>query len=307
MSGGPDALRLGPVEFDQLHTAFRDAFADYSMDASHVTEENLRLRGAKNGVDYAASVGAYDGDRLVGFLLVGLGPWRGEPAAFDAGTGIVPAYRGRGLARRMFEHALPGLRARGVKRFVLEVLQDNARARRAYEKSGFAVTRELRCYTLDPAALPPAPLLSDAAVPPAPDLLPAAGPSLFALREVDRRQVLALAGEADWQPSWECSCEAVMRLPGELLCLGAFDGEDCVGALAWAPFFRWLLTLVVRRDRRRRGAGTALLRGLAERLPADGAKINLLNVDASDAGMRAFVERLGFDHLVDQYEMERAL
>jgi len=306
MTGGGE-LRLGPVEFAQLHAVFHEAFADYSMDASHVTEENLRLRGAKNGVDYAASVGAYDGDRLVGFTLVGLGPWRGEPAAFDAGTGIVPAYRGRGLAKRMFEHALPGLQRRGVRRFVLEVLQDNARARRAYEKAGFAVTRELRCYTLDPAALPPGPPLSEAAVPPAPDLLPAAGPSPFALREVDRRQVLALAGEADWQPSWECSFEAVLRLPGDLLCLGAFDGDECAGVLAWAPFFRWLLTLVVRRDRRRRGAGTALLRGLAERLPADVAKINLLNVDGADAGMQAFVEKLGFAHLVDQYEMERAL
>ena len=49
-----------------------EAFADYAMDASGTKEDAMLLRMAKNSVDYEASIGAYDGDRMVGFTLIGI-------------------------------------------------------------------------------------------------------------------------------------------------------------------------------------------------------------------------------------------
>ena len=49
-----------------------EAFADYAMDASGTKEDTMLLRMTKNSVDFDASPGAYDGDRLVGFTLIGL-------------------------------------------------------------------------------------------------------------------------------------------------------------------------------------------------------------------------------------------
>ena len=74
---------------------------------------------------YDCSVGAYDGDKMVGLTFVGLDDWLGEKAAFDAATGIIPGYRGQGVAKAMFEFILPRLKERGVSRFLLEVLQSN--------------------------------------------------------------------------------------------------------------------------------------------------------------------------------------
>jgi ribosomal protein S18 acetylase RimI-like enzyme len=284
-------MRMAPVDRAQLHAVFLEAFADYATDASQMTEEHLRIRCAKNQVDYDRSVGAFDGDRMIGFTLIGIDDWQGERAAFDAGTGIVAAFRGQGLAKGMFDHATPMLREIGVRRFLLEVLQANKPAIRAYRKAGFEITRELRCFELDPATF---------AVPPR----QAAG---IHIRTVDRPVILSLADQADWQPSWENSFAGIARIPDDLVTLGAFDGEACVGGITFSPVMGWILTLVVRRSHRRRGSGSALVEQLIGRLPSDTGAIRVVNVDAGDHGMPAFLEQLGFRHWVDQYEMERPL
>ena len=146
--GGP-MPRLDRVSRSQLHRTFHEAFADYSVDMSSLTEEILRIRFEKNGVDWDASVGAFEADRMVGFTMIGIDSWQGGLGAFDAATGIVPGFRGGGLAQKMFDHALPDLRARGVTQFVLEVISDNEPAIRAYRKAGFEIHRTFQCFGLD--------------------------------------------------------------------------------------------------------------------------------------------------------------
>ncbi|MBI5549555.1 MAG: GNAT family N-acetyltransferase [Deltaproteobacteria bacterium] len=50
---------------------------------------------------------------------------------------VAPQHQGRGLARRLLEHALAYARERGLQ-MKLEVHRANARARRLYEHYGFA-------------------------------------------------------------------------------------------------------------------------------------------------------------------------
>jgi len=278
-------MRIGPVSREQLARTFSEAFADYAVDTSYMTEERIRVRCVKNNVDFDLSVGAFDGRRMVGFTLIAVDEFRGERSAFDAGTGIVPDHRGRGLAQKMFDHAIPALRERGVTRFVLEVLQVNERAVRAYRKAGFAVARELACFELDRTALP------------------AAAAPAVPVRPVDRGTVLGFAEALDWTPSWENGFPAIRRIPEELLTFGAFPGPTCAGVIAYSPGFNWILTLVVRRSHRRRGIGTALVRHLMEHLPSAVSSVEMINVEATDRGMIAFLERNGFRRWIDQYEM----
>lgn len=283
--------KLGRVSRQRLHATLQEAFADYAVDMTSLTEERLRIRCAKNNVDWEISVGAFNGDRMVGFTLIGVDSWRGGLGAFDAATGIVPAFRGRGLARTMFEHALPELQDRGVDTFVLEVLVDNEPAIRAYRKTGFEISRTLKCYGLDLADL-----ASDAArVEP------------FPVRPIERLIVGTLESAVDWLPSWENSFRAIERIPDDLVCLGAFDGLECVGALAYSPAMNWILTLVVRSTHRRLGVGSALLMHLGKALAGRIDLVKLLNVDAVDQGMTGFLEASRFQLLVDQYEMVRPM
>lgn len=281
---------LRSVDKAQIHRAFLEAFADYAMDASGTTEEGLLLRMRKNAVDYGLSPGLYDGDRLVGFTLIGIDTWGGRLSAYDAGTGIVPAFREQGWAKKMFEHALPPLRERGVERFVLEVLQQNEPAIKAYRKSGFEIARALRCYVGQASELRTL------------DALPA-----LEIRPIARADLTRLERSADWIPSFENRFSAVDATPDSVQLAGAFVDGVCVGATAYAPPLNWLLTLVVDRAHRRRGVGTALVARLAGTLPESVTRLSALNVDGNNAGTQAFFESLGFSRLVDQYEMVRDL
>lgn len=63
---------------------------------------------------------------------------------------VTPAWRGRGLLARLVEPVVEWARAYGDE-LVLEVHEDNARARAAYTKLGFVETGATRPYPLDPA------------------------------------------------------------------------------------------------------------------------------------------------------------
>jgi len=281
---------LRPVDKAQVHRTFLEAFDDYAMDASGTTEDRLLLRMRKNAVDYDLSPGLYDGDRLVGFTLIGVDSWGDRLSAYDAGTGIVPAFRNQGWAKRMFEHALPALRERGVKRFVLEVLQQNDPAIKAYRKSGFEIARALKCYAGQASEL--------RALDTPPDI---------EIRRITRTDLAGLEQSADWIPSFENRFSAVDAIPDAVQLAGAFVNGTCVGATAYVPLLNWLLTLVVDREHRRRGVGTALIARLAGTLPESVTRLSALNVDGTDTGTQAFFESLSFSHLVDQYEMTRDL
>lgn len=281
---------LSGQPFDVIHRAFAEAFADYYVDTSGMTETVLYNRAVKNGVDFAASVGAFDRGRLVGFTIVGLDRWNGVSAAYDIGTGVLPSHRGRGIAGSMFDFALPRLRERGVKTFVLEVIRENSPAIRAYTAAGFGVNREFDCYEL---------ALEQPAAPPAPPPVE--------IQAVNRASLDEFESHLDWQPSWENSFGSLRRVPDELeLYVATVDGRRA-GLLVYYPLINWITTVVVKKPFRRRGVATGLLAHLAERLRGRVPLVKLVNLDRSDDGFRAMLEPTGFTRTVSQYEMEKSL
>ena len=275
-------------DFPRAHATMVEAFADYQVDMSYMTSERSWLRNLKSGVRYDSSVGAFDGEKLVGVTFVGLDDWQGEKAAFDAGTGIVPGYRGQGVAKAMFEFILPGLRDRGVSKFLLEVLQPNKAAIRAYTKTGFNISREFACYDLQPGSFDAESL--------------ACGD--FEVKRIDKTKLHEFRDQVDWQPSWENSFSGMDRIEDELIRLGAFRGDQCVGILVFYPLLRWIMSLVVVQDFRRQGVASTLMRALMKDLPRGVDVVKINNIDLSDKGMPTFFERAGAVHVIDQFEME---
>jgi ribosomal protein S18 acetylase RimI-like enzyme len=269
-----------------------EAFADYYVDTSGVTEQLLLNRAIKNGVDFELSVGAFDDERMVAVTIIGLDAWKGVSAAYDIGTGVIPDYRGQGIARAMFDFALPKLRDRSVERFVLEVIQDNAPAIKAYQATGFEVTREFDCFQWRPAdnrvdAEPVIPLQ---------------------IRSVDREYLTEFQEHLEWSPSWENSFSSLRRIPDRVTAYGAFvDDNRCAGLLVYYPLINWITTLVVKRDIRQMGLATALLAHFAENLADSVPMVKLVNVDRSDRAMLRLLEKNGFELLVRQFEMEMSL
>ena len=107
----------------------------------------------------------------------------------------------------------------------------------------------------------------------------------------------------DWQPSWQNSLEALMRVPQDIAAAGAFDGDRCLGYGALLPPTSTIAQLAVSAAHRRSGLGSAILANLAAGLP----RLDILNVDASDAASRCFFERQGAELRAVQVEMIRPI
>ncbi len=96
--------------------------------------------------DYIASLSAREGifvaeadGRFVGFQSLDL--WARYTDSFDhvgvMGTFVLPAWRGKGIGRRLAEHTLDFARANGYEKVVIYVRASNAGAQAFYRHLGF--------------------------------------------------------------------------------------------------------------------------------------------------------------------------
>lgn len=133
---------LKDVSFAEIAECFNLAFSDYALPV-RLSEEQLRAHFAASGAEMEVSCGAFCGGRMVGFIINACSVYNGGCAAFDVGTGVVPAHRHNGVFTDLFAFAKQDLLKRGVKKYYLEVLQQNDRAIQAYKKQGFSILRGL--------------------------------------------------------------------------------------------------------------------------------------------------------------------
>lgn len=134
---------LKHTDIEQLLPVFNEAFSDYDVPVSKTL---AALQAHLQSLSYTNedSVGLFEKRDLVGFLLIG----RRGNTAYDAGTGIIPSYRGKGLSHILIDDTIGHLRSRGCTTFVLEVLDTNTKAKNLYLSHGFAIKRSLLCFSV---------------------------------------------------------------------------------------------------------------------------------------------------------------
>jgi ribosomal protein S18 acetylase RimI-like enzyme len=280
-----------PIE--HIHKAFLLGFSDYFV-PMQVSLDDFKTMHAIRGVDYSLSIGAFDGDDLVGFTTNGIGIWRGLPTAYDAATAVAQKYRGRGISREMFRVMEQTLVAEGYRRYLLEVITTNAPAIALYERLGFKTMRTLSCLRVSSEAL-----LTHAR-------------DAFDVREapVSEWQTLRSALESDssrsFLPAWQNSWDAVQRYPDKFRVIAVRDDHQLLGYGVFSFGKGSIHQVWVAPRHRRRGVGRAILRRIAE-AAAPTPTLVWANVDASSTETMAFLATFGFEEFVAQYEMEREL
>lgn len=130
-----------PKLIDVFLRAFEGYFVPLPKNPSYWED---RFRSA--GVDLSRSYGAFDGEQLVAFIIHGFGVLDGQHTAFNTGTGVLHAYRGRKLVDAIYAEALPSLRTHGIAQSTLEVITKNTVAIRLYERIGFQCMHEWRSF-----------------------------------------------------------------------------------------------------------------------------------------------------------------
>jgi len=274
---------LSAADFHSLYECFLDAFSDYQI-SLQMTEEQFEQRVQRDGVELELSAGAFDGERMIGFYMNGRGLWHDQETAYDAGTGVVPDHRRRGVAVELFDFMAPRLKERGIKQYLLEVLTSNDRAVALYRKLGFEETRTLAVVRSNEAMK---------------SLVDVEGVSIRRMNEPDWDVFCAYW---DGEPSWQNSMDAVERIRNQCEIVGAFVDEKCVGyGIVFKPS-GILMQLAVAREFRRRGIGRSILASLS------GDKIlKTNNVDEELKGTLEFYKACGFEIVLRQFEMMKSL
>lgn len=101
-----------------------------------VEAERARIRGLVSRDNQTLIVGENAG-RLVGYVAVLGGPFRRNRHCAYLVIGVLRAFSGQGLGRRLLEEAESWAAKSGIRRLELTVMAHNERAIHLYEKAGF--------------------------------------------------------------------------------------------------------------------------------------------------------------------------
>jgi ribosomal protein S18 acetylase RimI-like enzyme len=278
---------LEAVPADQLLESHNRAFSDYAV-PFQLTPEQFAVIQRQNGVQLDASFGAFDGPQLIGIWLNGLRMVEGVPYAYDAGTAIWPEYRGQGISSRLAEASNRLLEQRGVQRYRLEVLTENEKAFRLYEKSGFQIRRKLICLSRRRDAVVTRVSNSELILGDAP---------LSAVRAAELPAM-------EYEPSWQNSWEAMTAIADDVRLVMARRGDRIVGYGILKPA-RGTITQIGWFPEYEHPAAPLLIDLIAEL--AQGDMVRVLNIDERALRTLDVFAHRGFELMVTQHEMEKPL
>ncbi|WP_068407229.1 GNAT family N-acetyltransferase [Pedobacter cryoconitis] len=273
---------LENIELEKLVSVINLSFSDYIVPLQ-MTLELLKSKIVAEDIQLKLSTGVFDGDQMVGCMLHGLRDSDQGQVVYNAATGVIPDYRGKGLVREMYTYLLPELKKIQVKKMMLEVITGNHAAIKAYERIGYTVARKLDCYTGK--------------------LNVEKSTSISALKEIDSFNWAAFLSFWDIIPSWQNAGQSLENSKEHCCTIGAFSDELLVGYAIFNPTSRKINQFAVAEAHRRKGVGSQLFSYINETVGQQ--DVYVYNVDHSSASTMGFLKNLGLREKIAQFEMTR--
>lgn len=252
------------------------AFAEYEIPIQW-TEESLQQKMRVEDIDLSLSVGAFDNGTLAGVILMGADD--NNKRVWDGGTGVIPAYRGQKLTEKMFAYILPIAMQAGGQLMLLEVLENNKGAYIVYERLGFQPTRLLHAYKGD---------------------ITIKAKNAYTIELLNSYNADELACLWDWQPAWQQMNQRITNRGASVTTIG-IRLEDRIAAYAHYDSVACRVhQFAVSKEYRRKGLATALFRHIAH---ICNGPVLITNIDAGSENTNAFLQAIGLQKMISQYEM----
>ena len=249
---------------DCLLDAFQNYFVQMPSDLSYWKS---RFRAAR--VDLGLSVGAYEGNELVGFIIHGIGEYEGSYTAFNTGTGVIQSHRGQKLVDKMYEFIIPILKQIGVVQCRLDVITKNHKAIRTYERTGFNITNHYMCFK-----------------------------GTMNLSNIDASTNIESSEEQNIHHSWDNSDESLdMYASRELSKVIVQDKCNGKSTLIWITKSNQILQC----ERSQHVSWADVFK------PLDQKDVKFINVPIERIGLVEFLLLAGLENMVDQYCMTRKI
>ena len=259
--------------FTQADAPLKLSYDDFSIRML----EKLQINGEISGV-------MQDDDELIGFILHTRAYFQGIDTIYNGGTGILSAYRGKGIIQKIYKNLLPRLRESGAKRILLEVITTNSSALKLYGVMGFQKKRLLHCFKGF--------VLLDL------------GLNNLIYRETQDFKLDRFKAFVDFSPSFLDANDRVNSNWKYEKLIEGYQGQTLIGYVIFQRHLGMVSQLGVRKDYRRQGVGTALLKYVQQDCQRS---LTLMNVPSKAKGMLQFLGKIGLVNNIDQYEMELIL
>ncbi|MEZ5003402.1 MAG: GNAT family N-acetyltransferase [Chitinophagales bacterium] len=137
---------LEQTNIEQIIDCFLLSFENYFV-RMPTDKSFYKQRWHAAQVNFELSFGMFDGDQLVGFILLIVDYRNGRKTAFNTGTGVIPEYRGQNIVATIYQKALGELKNNGITFSSLEVITKNIYAIRSYESIGYKICRYYKCFS----------------------------------------------------------------------------------------------------------------------------------------------------------------
>jgi ribosomal protein S18 acetylase RimI-like enzyme len=273
---------LTEISNDRLYEAFKNAFADYER--QWTADEFFRML-RRRGYRPEISFGAFENAMLVSFTLNGLGTYNGSLSAYDTGSGTIPEFRSKGFAKEIFQFSIPILRSKGVKQYILEVLQNNAKAISLYKKTGFSITREYNYFMKQISEIKIPIVTND-----------------VHLQPITFERINEMTSMHDFSPSWQNSFESLVRCKDDFIIIGAFENDMLIGYGIVEPLSGDIPQIAVQKQMRRKRIATHIFSELISHIKVPSIKI--INTDKTDIATTIFLESMNIQITGEQFEMQ---
>lgn len=274
---------LKNVEIKTIHNAFVNAFSDYQVkiDLPLVKFQNMLTR---RGYTPKISMGAFDNNELVGFVLNGLRNYNGKLTAYDLGTGVAGSYRKQGITSNLIKQVKKLLVESEVSQYQLEVIKTNTSAFELYKKSNFEIVRELECFILNKSSF--------------------SASQIYDVKHIDKihpRDWKEFCEFWDFNPSWQNSADSINAVH-DLFCYSVIYIDNTLAGYGIIERKTGdIAQIAVNKNFRRKGIASSIIADLINNTESD--KIAILNVDSECSSLISFLYEMGFEHHLGQYEM----
>lgn len=123
---------------ESMEQRLRRLFCGYPYDG-----RNVFTSTGWGGLSPKHSIVIFDQDEPIAVVMNGFRIINGKKTAWNGGTGISPAYRGKGVSRLLMEETLAIYKREHVEIATLEAIKENQVAIALYEKYGYEVASSL--------------------------------------------------------------------------------------------------------------------------------------------------------------------
>jgi hypothetical protein len=241
----------------------------------------MEKRWRAGRVDYNLSFGAFDKGSLVGFIITGVDNLNDIKTAYNAGTSVIPEYRNQRLVQQLYAVALPEFKAEGIKQTILEVITQNEKAIKAYQKVGFQIVRTLHCIKGDLQVNFNQPADNNIRV--------------SCTSKIDFDQLLPLQ---PYEFSWDNRNEGVTKIIQDFKCWLLHQNNNLKGYVLLDPATGYLAQLGFDPENTA-SFGKTLFQAIKEYT----AVVRIINVDSQAKSINELLVSLGLENNLDQYEM----